>query len=150
MPNRCPECGAVLAEDVSCQSIFDSFLALEYTDPEYGQVHMLTVACFMIQHGRYSDEALAWIERKLRANLEGIPAEQIRRQAAKETAQGAHTWRVTRQPDKPQMQVDWSMTIGDIAANYHDAGSFRELVKRWAEVTLREMQTLLGATELRA
>jgi hypothetical protein len=30
---------------------------------------MLTVACFMIQHGRYSDEALAWIAQKLCANL---------------------------------------------------------------------------------
>src|SRR5512138_3523416 len=88
MPNRCPECGALLADGSSCQALFESLLALEFTDPGYGQVHMLTVACFMIQHGRYSDEALTWIEKNLRAFLEeGQPAQQIRRQAQKETRQ---------------------------------------------------------------
>ncbi len=58
MPTICPVCGAVLPEGSTCQSIFDEFLNLEYTDPAYGQVHYLTVTCFMIQHERYSDEAL--------------------------------------------------------------------------------------------
>jgi hypothetical protein len=70
MPNTCSECGAVLQDESSCQEIFDSFLALEFEDPAYGEVHFLTVACFMIQHQRYSDEALAWIAQSLRAYLE--------------------------------------------------------------------------------
>ncbi|QYR19267.1 hypothetical protein KZ483_15075 [Paenibacillus sp. sptzw28] len=28
-------------------------LALEFSDPGYGRVHFLTVACFIIQHNRY-------------------------------------------------------------------------------------------------
>lgn len=59
--NTCPECGATWLEDSTCQSVFDEFLVLEYSDPAYGEVHFLTVVCFMIQHGRYSDEALVWI-----------------------------------------------------------------------------------------
>jgi hypothetical protein len=145
MPDRCPECGAVLDEGSSCQTIFDALLVLEFTNPEYGEVHMLTVACFMIQHGRYSDEALTWIERTLRAYLEGgVPPETIRRQAAQETSPGRRAWKVGRQPGAPRLpQIAWSMTIAGVAAQYEDAGSYRDLVKQWAGATLKEMQPLL-------
>jgi hypothetical protein len=142
MTKPCPECGAILNENESCQSIFDEFLVLEYTDPAYGAVHFLTVACFMVQHGRYSDEALAWIEGQLRAYLdEGVPAGHIRRQAAKETNQGKRTWKVIRPADAPPLpKVAWSMTIADVAAQYQDAESYRALVTDWARRTLQEMK----------
>ena len=148
MPNICPECGAMLGEETSCQAIFDTFLALEYTDPGYGKVHMLTVACFMIQHGRYSDEALTWIEQQLRVYLqEGQPVEQIRQRAAKETRQDARTWKVIRRPDAPPLpRIQWSMTIADVAASYRDAESYCELVTQWARSTLHEMQPLKEIT----
>jgi hypothetical protein len=146
MQNICPECGAILNEGSSCRTIFDSFLVLEFTKPAYGEVHMLTVACFMIQHRRYSDEALNWIEEKLRANLEGgIPAEQIRRQASKETGQGKRTWKVTRRSgDSPLQKIAWSMTIADVASKYHDAESYRDCINQWARTTLLEMKPLLS------
>ncbi|MCL4560619.1 MAG: DUF5946 family protein [Chloroflexi bacterium] len=142
---NCPGCGASLRDSESCQTIFESFLALEYADPGYGEVHFLTVACFMIQHGCYSDEALAWIEQKLRLNLEqGVPAMQICRQAAKETGQGVRLWKITRPPDAPQLpKVAWSMTIIDVKAGYHDAASYCALVTEWARRTLKEMSPLL-------
>ena len=145
MPNLCPECGAILKENSSCQAIFDSVLALEFTDPAYSEVHMLTVACFMIQHGRYSDEALAWIEQKLRENLErGISAEQIRQEAMHETGLHKRTWKVIRQPGtSPQPKIAWSMTIAGVATNYQDASTYCELVRKWARITLAEMQPLI-------
>jgi hypothetical protein len=145
MPTTCPECGAMLDDGNSCQEIFDSFLVLEFTDPAYGEVHMLTVACFMIQHGKYSDEGLTWMEQKLRENLEqGISPQQIRRQSARETSQGTRTWKVTRQKGAPpQPKISWSMTIADVAENYSDAAQYRELVKKWAFTTLHEMKPLL-------
>ena len=141
MTHTCPECGAALSGEASCQSIFDTFLVLEYTDPAYGEVHFLTVACFMIQHGRYSDEGLAWIEQNLRLYLEeGVPIGRIRRQAARETSQAKRTWKVTRQPGEPPLpKIAWSMTIADVAAKYVDAASYCDLVKQWARSTLREM-----------
>ena len=144
--NTCPECGAVLLEDNSCQAIFGSFLVLEFTDPAYGEVHMLTVACYLIQHGRYSDEALSWIEQKLREHLEeGVPAEQIRRWAARETGQSRRTWKIIREPDAPRVpKVAWSMTIADVAAKYQDANSYCELVRKWARITLGEMKPNLA------
>ena len=146
MPNKCPECGAILSENTSCQSIFESFLVLEFTDPAYGEVHFLTVACFMVQHGRYSDEALIWIEGKLRDYLEkGMPAEQIRRGAAKGADQLTRTWKVVRQPGASRLpQIAWSMTIADVAAHAQDAKSYCEWVEGWARITLREMKPWLS------
>jgi hypothetical protein len=137
----CLECGATHLEGNTCQSIFDSFLALEFTDPGYGAVHMLTVACFMIQHGRYSAVALGWIKQQLHAYLgEDVPVSQIRRSARQETQQAARNWKVLRQPDEPPMpQVAWSMTIADVAAHSHDAANYCEWIRRWARVTLQEM-----------
>jgi len=143
--NTCPGCGAVYQNNLTCESVFDDFLVLEFTDAAYSEVHLLTVACYMIQHGQYSDDALVWIEQRLRDHLEkGIPAEQIRQEAAKETGQGRRAWRVARRKeDKPQARMPWSMTILDVALQYQDADSYRNLVRQWACVTLAEMQPLL-------
>jgi len=145
MPDTCPDCGAVIKDDLTCRSIFDEFLVREFTDPEYGVVHLLTVACYMIQHGQYSDDALIWMEQRLRDYLEkGLSSEQIRRRAMKETDQGKRDWIVTRRPgDPPQRQIAWSMTIVDVALRVKDAESYRESVKEWAHITLREMKPLL-------
>lgn len=141
----CPDCGAALAEGTTCRAIFDQFLALEFGDPEYGAVHMLTVACYMIQHGQYSDAGLVWMEQRLRDYLEhGISAEQIRRGAAAETGQNRRGWKITRQPgDAPQPRVAWSMTIADAARQAEDPAQYRQAVTQWARIVLQEMQPLL-------
>lgn len=146
MPETCPECGAVWKDGRTCQAVFDEFLVLEFTDPGYGAVHMLTVACFMIQHGRYSDEGLRWIAQRLSENLEqGITAGQIRAQVAGDVGQDRRGWKVTRRPgDPPQAKIPWSMTIIDVAGSYHDAASYRAQVAEWARRTLKEMQPLLS------
>ena len=144
MPSTCPECGAAL-DETTCQLIFDSFLALEFSDPAYGDVHFLTVACFMIQHKRYSDEGLVWIEKKLRDVLVNeVPVDEIRRQAGRETGQGKHTWKVTRQPGERALpKIHWSMTIADVASSFRDAATYCELVKEWANKSVREMKPWL-------
>lgn len=45
----CPECGAT---ERLCEAQFHRFLALEYADADYGAVHHLTVAAYMLQHSR--------------------------------------------------------------------------------------------------
>jgi hypothetical protein len=147
MASLCPECGAVFNEDGNCQAIFDSMLVLEFSDPGYGAVHFLTVACFMIQHGRYSDEGFTWIEQKLRANLEeGITADEIRRQAGKDADQSKRNWKVTRQPGaRPLPKIAWSITIADAVAHKQDSQIYCEWVKKWAGATLLEMRPLLKA-----
>ncbi len=39
-------------------------------------------------------------------------------------------------------QIAWSMTIADVARQYHDAASYCALVQQWAQATLREMNAL--------
>ena len=142
----CPECGAVWPRDQTCQSLYDEFLTWEFQDPEYGAVHFLTVATFMTEHGRYTDEAQAWIKQKLRENLEeNTPVEQIRRAANRETNQANRTWKVVRSPDAPPpARVAWEMTIVDVARRHDasglDAGAYREAVMDWARTTLRQLE----------
>lgn len=143
--NTCPKCGAIYFNDLTCESVFNEFLALEFTNPAYGAVHLLTVSCYMIQHGQYTDEALAWVEQRLDDFLEkGIPIQRIREQAARTVSQDKRDWQVTRREgNPPQMIIPWSMTILDVAKQYHDAESYRKLVEQWARVTVKEMQPLI-------
>ncbi len=150
MTTTCPECGARLESETTCQSIFDDFLVLEFTDPAFGEVHMLTVACYMIQHNRYSDPGLVWISKTLRENLTGAKIEQIRRQANQEVSQGSRSWKITRQPNDPPLPpIAWSTTIADVAARSRgadglpDAERYCSQVREWAKSTLEEMQPLI-------
>ncbi|HEY3992111.1 MAG TPA: DUF5946 family protein [Ktedonobacteraceae bacterium] len=145
MSERCAECGAVLAGGSTCQTIFEELLSLEYTNPAYGQVHFLTVACFMIQHGRYSDEALRWIQSSLRAYLdEQLSVQLLRQHAAKGMNDAVRTWKVTRQADaSPLPQISWSVTIVDVARDMQNAEKYCEHVKQWAHATLQQMPSLL-------
>src|SRR5690349_20896050 len=108
MTTSCPECGAVWPSiDENCETTFSVYLVHDYTDPEYGGVHFLTVSTFMLQHGRYSDAGLAWIVPTMRAYLAGdTDAPGIRRQAGPTLQQGERQWKVTRRPsDPPQRRV---------------------------------------------
>ncbi|MGM0882344.1 MAG: DUF5946 family protein [Bacillota bacterium] len=142
MTEACHTCGAVLPEGSTCQTILDEFLALEFTDPRYGQVHFLTVACFMVQHNGYSDSALVWIQSALRNYLEdGRNTQQIRRKAIKSMAERSKE--IRRTPDAaPLSKVAWSMTIADVAAQMHDAESYCKLIEQRGYTTLQEMTAL--------
>jgi hypothetical protein len=50
MNTHCPECGTPWTSEEGCTQRFHHFLALEMTDPEYGTVHHLTVAAYLLQH----------------------------------------------------------------------------------------------------
>lgn len=145
MPDTCPECGARLCAHETCQSIFDSFLALEFSDPAYGEVHFLTVACYMIQHNRYSDEALLWIRPQLHAFLaEGVNPAEIRRRAAVETGNGQRDWKVVRSPQARLLpKVLWQITIVDVAVHAGDAVSYCDWVRLWGASTLKQMDALI-------
>ena len=144
MSETCVQCGAVLPEGSTCRTIFDEFLALEFTDPAYGEVHFLTVACYMIQHAGYSDEGYAWIKSTLRAYFDNsLTGPQLRRLAAEGTANSVRTWKVTRQPDDPPLpEIAWSVTIADVYRNMHDAESYCEQIKRWGRAVLQDMESV--------
>lgn len=141
IPTTCPECGAAWSEADQCQSTFDEFLALEFTDPGYGDVHFLTVACFMIQHNRYSDEGLGWIRTQLRRYLEeNLNGPQIRKIAAESAGLGQRTWKVTRAPDAPALpKITWRVTIIDVIDSIAAPEEYRAAVLEWARATYQQM-----------
>jgi hypothetical protein len=143
MSETCALCGAVLPEGSTCQTIFDEFLALEFADPAYGQVHFLTVACFMIQHGGYSDEGYAWIKSTLRDYFDNnLTGPQLLRLAAEGTDNSVRNWKVKRQSDEPPLpKIAWSMTVADVARNMHDAESYCEQMRQWGRATLQDMES---------
>jgi DNA-binding NtrC family response regulator len=102
---------------------------------------MLTVACYMIQHDQYSNEALIWMKQRLYDYLEkGTPAEQIRKQVAQELGQEKRNWKITSQKVESQRsKTPWSMTIMDVATQHHDAESYRNCIEKWAATILKEM-----------
>lgn len=143
MSEHCPECGVLLTEGTTCQSLFDEVLSLEYIYPEYyGKVHFLTVACFMLQHGRYSDKALTWIIPMMRRYIEeNLSPQQLRQIASQGTDNTTRTWKILRQPDEPPpLKVAWSMTIVDVASNLQDHTQYCAQIQKWARTILQDVE----------
>jgi hypothetical protein len=47
----CPSCGASAFGGIDgCNKLFEDILTLEYSDPRYGAVHLLSVDAFVLQH----------------------------------------------------------------------------------------------------
>ena len=141
MNNNCSLCGAATDVDLTCQDRFDEFLALEFSNPAYGKVHMLTVSCFMIQHQRYSDQALLWMQQNLRDVLEnGVDPSEIRVQMTYDVDQAKRQWKIERQPDERELpHINWSITIADVYQHKDDPVSYCTWVEKWARATLEEM-----------
>jgi hypothetical protein len=112
MNDVCSFCGAATYIDLTCQDRFDEFLALEFSNPAYGKVHMLTVSCFMVQHQRYSDPALLWMQQTLRDVLEnGVDPSEIRLQMTSDVDQGKRQWKIERQPGERDLPpIKWCIT----------------------------------------
>ena len=142
----CPDCGARLGMSVTCQSMFDVLLAVEFSDPAYGEVHFLTVASFMIQHNCYSDAALAWIWGRLHAYREDHhPLSEIQRFAMGETKNALHSWKVLRfSSDQPLLKIARSVTIANVAEQAGDAACSRRAVRLWGESILEQMDVLVN------
>jgi hypothetical protein len=143
----CPECGGTYKDNRTCQQIFDEFLALEFTEPSFYEVHFLTVACFMIQHRRYSDRALVWIDSKLRDYLDkGLSSDKIRAHTNWESSQENHKWKILRGPhDRKLPEIAWSKRISDVAYPENEPAAYCREITDWARSTREEMQVWLMA-----
>ncbi len=134
----CPDCGAADTGNGTCRELFESFLALEFADPAYGEVHLFTVATFMIQHYKYTQDALEWICRNMRSSLNGERSIQnIRDDEARIKNAGIRILRSLE--DAPLPRVTWKMTIADVAEQYDGATGYRDLIRQWADSTLQQL-----------
>ena len=137
---NCPECGA---PDNLCQTRFDEFLALEFTDPGYGAVHHLTVTTYMVQHSsKMTPEG--WLHE--RALLREFIIEKktpafIRKQNKDLVDSGKRTFKFKSKDGKPVIDKSaWKKTILDVRAE--NAEVYCEGIAAWARSALEEAEAI--------
>lgn len=133
---NCPECGAI-----DCQSRFDEFLALEFSDMGYGAVHNLTVATYMIQHSsKLSIEGWLYERDLLREFIVEKKSPSLIRQQVKDSVDsGKRTFKFKSKDGKPVINKStWTKTILNVRAE--NAEVYCADVSEWARSVLEEVQ----------
>src|SRR5215207_8441364 len=111
---NCPECGAL---DNLCQTRFDEFLVLEFTDAGYGAVHHLTVATFMIQHSSKLTREGWMYERELLKEflIENKTPQLVRKQMKDTVDSGKRKFKIKSITGLPVIdKTTWAKTILDV------------------------------------
>ena len=137
---NCPECGA---PDNLCQTRFDEYLILEFTDPGYGMVHHLTVTAFMVQHSsRMTREGWMYERELLREFLvENKSPATIRKQIRDKVDSGKRTFKFKSKDGVPVINKStWKKTILDVRAE--NAEVYCEDIDGWARSVLEEAEEL--------
>jgi hypothetical protein len=137
---NCPECSA---PDRSCQTRFDEFLVLEFTDPGYGAVHHLTVTAYMVQHSSKLTRQGWLFERKLLREflVENKPPAYIRKQNKDVVDSGKRKFKIKSKDGKRVIdKTTWAKTILDIRAENADV--YCEDITAWARSVLEEAETI--------
>ena len=137
---NCPECGAT---DDLCQTRFDEFLILEFTDAGYGAVHHLTVATFMIQHSSKMTREGWLYERELLKEflIENKPPQLVRKQMKDTVDSGKRKFKIKSRDGLPVInKTTWTKTILDVRVE--NAEDYCEDVTAWARSVLEDAQGL--------
>ena len=136
----CPECGA---PETLCQTRFDEFLALEFTDAGYGAVHHLTVTAYMLQHSSKLTRE-GWLhERELLREFLVINKSPvfIRTQNRDLVDSGKRTFKIKSRDGLPVInKTMWTKTILDVRTE--NAEVYCADVSVWARAVLEEAQGL--------
>ena len=136
----CPECGA---PETLCQTRFDEFLALEFTNAGYGAVHHLTVTAYMLQHSSKLTRE-GWLhERELLREFLGenkSPAF-IRKQNRDLVDSGKRTFKIKSRDGLPVInKTTWVKTILDVRTE--NAEVYCADVSAWARSALEESEEI--------
>jgi hypothetical protein len=137
---NCPECGA---PDLLCQTRFDEFLILEFTDPNYGAVHNLTVATYMLQHSSKLTRDGWLYERGLLRDfiVENKSPSIIRKQIKDAVDSGKRTFKIKSKTGVPVINKSaWRKTILDVRVE--NAEVYCEDITTWAKSVLEEAEEL--------
>ena len=137
---NCTECGA---PDNLCRSRFDEFLALEFSDMSYGEVHNLTVATYMIQHSsKLSPEGWMYERDLLREFIVEKKSPSLIRQQVKDSIDsGKRTFKFKSKDGKPVIsKTSWTKTILDVRSE--NAEVYCADVNAWAQSVLEEAETI--------
>jgi hypothetical protein len=140
---NCLECGA---PDNLCQTRFDEFLILEFTDAGYGAVHHLTVAAYMVQHSSKMTREGWLFERNLLREflIENKPPAYIRKQNKDVVDSGKRKFKIRSKTGLPVIDKNtWKKTILDVRADNADV--YCEDITAWARSVLEEAESIAMA-----
>ena len=133
----CPECGAEIPQDGTCQDYFHQMLFWEAEHPAYGaQVHHLMVLCFHLQHpSLYSPEGLDYARQLLVEFLEHrATPEQVRWKHRFNVDSSRRKWKIKGVGDARgtyDHAMHWAMTAADVVAGGVDNYCYN--VRHWAK-----------------
>ena len=137
---NCPECGA---PDNLCQTRFDEFLVLEFTDAGYGAVHHLTVATYMVQHSSKMTQEGWQYERDLLREflIEKKTPATIRQQIKDTVDSGKRAFKFKSKTGLPVIdKTTWTKTILDVRTENTEV--YCEDINAWAKSVLEEAEGL--------
>ena len=137
---NCPECSA---PDNLCQTRFDEFLILEFTDAGYGAVHHLTVATYMVQHSSKLTREGWLFERDLLREflVENKPPAFIRKQNKELVDSGKRKFKIKSRDGLPVInKTTWAKTILDVRAENTEI--YCEDINTWAGSVLEEAEEI--------
>jgi hypothetical protein len=133
VPARCPLCGAPQGDE-SCQSRFDRALSLEFTDPAFGAVHLLTVTAYQLQHDQYTHAGWLAAREVLRGVIEdGLRPHEV---AGRYRTLGDGGSISRGEPFGDFARIRWTRTIADVRTD--DAATYRRDVEAWATSVLED------------
>lgn len=140
----CPDCGAPMKNDLTCQEMFDELLAREFSDPACGAVHHLTVLCYNLQHpGAFSEESIQWSISALTAAVkqkwtaEDILSDNRRNLSGKKVP-------ILRKDNLPvdSLRDHWTMTVANVYSV--SPKGHAERVKKWATAIIEDLEESMG------
>ena len=137
---NCPECGAI---EVSCKTCFDEFLVLEFTDADYGTVHHLTVAAYMLQHSsKLTREGWLHMRGLLHEFLvENKPPQFIRKQNRDLVDSGKRKFKIKSKDGLPVINKSkWEKTILDVRTE--NAEVYCADITAWARAVLEDAKAI--------
>lgn len=136
MTAACVECGA---PNGMCEERFYYFLELEFTYPDFGAVHHLTVAAYMLQHPSRLSRA-GWLAMRELLNqfiAQGLSPAAVRARQQRELDNRHGAWSLTR---GPRLDVPVGFTWSETILNVDDTqvSAYCQTVKCWARQVLNE------------
>jgi uncharacterized protein DUF5946 len=138
--SNCHECGA---PENLCQSRFDEFLVLEFTDPDYGIVHNLTVTTYMLQHSSKLTREGWLYERDLLRDfiIEKKSPSFIRKQNKDLVDSGKRKFKIKSTTGLPVIDKStWTKTILNVRTE--NAEVYCKDIDAWARSVLKEAEAI--------
>lgn len=142
MEQKCPECGALWTDSLTCLDDFHQMLFWESEDNSLWEVHHLMVLCYHLQHpSLYSPDGLTESMQLLVNFITGVTTQEIRRRNRDVLDSGNRKFKITARADSKGAYahpVEWTMTAGDVVAGGME--QYVANVRVWAQSVYEALQ----------